>query len=465
MSDADNTPSPTPPIDPSSSSSGDSTLPKRISSSDNVGDQSSNSADRDQANNAPDHPSAVPNPPPDAPPRSSDTPPPLPAPAIDPHAVGRDADARTIAELAASATIAADPEQSLASPITRSALPPRVDPNEITTYSLLRINRACRRCQYSLQGLPLDSFCPECGLPIIESLSPDEIDPDALVTFKRQCRVCNYDLVGLRLSSNCPECGTPVRDSIRTDELRNSPLPYLMTLRRGFGLAALSIALSIIGYVIAFGSSLALAGTGLSSQLVHAFWQIIAAGVAFAAWWIASTPDSSCPPLRDIPLTRRWLRISLIVIVVIAIGSAIIQGIIAASSQAAINTGLVPTQGPGMALFFALAGLASLASFGAHALWFVCTMLYIRWIADRIPDQTIAKEAMIYIWLLPVLYVVFFLCLCIGPVISYILFAVLVLRLWRRIAAFVDAAATSLQPLPPQPLAPATIDPPTTPNP
>jgi hypothetical protein len=453
MSDADNIPNRPPAGDPSWPSPGDETSSKNEPSSDNLSDQASISADQNQPASSSNDPSSSILPSPDAPP-------PLPVSAIDPLAGAPGVGAPGADKLEAIATIATDDAQSLPSPITRRAIPPRVDPNEITTYSLLRIARSCRRCQYSLLGLPLDSFCPECGLPIIESLSPEEIDPEALVTFKRQCRVCNYELVGLRLRAKCPECGTLVRDSIRVDELRNSPLPYLITLRRGFGLAALSIALGIIGYVIAFGSGLALAGTGVSSQFVHAIWQIIAGGVAFAAWWIASTPDSSCPADRDIPLTRRWLRISLIIVVVIAIGSAIVQGIIATGSQAAINAGLVPTQGPGMALFYALAGLASFASLGAHALWFVCTMLYIRWIADRIPDPTIAKEAMIYIWLLPVLYVVFFLCLCIGPVISYILFAVLVLRLWGRIAAFANAAAASLQPPPP-----ATIEPPATPNP
>ena len=64
-----------------------------------------------------------------------------------------------------------------------------------------------------------------------------------------------------------------------------------------------------------------------------------------------------------------------------------------------------------------LSGLAGLVQFFA-------AMLYVRWLATRIPARDIHERAQNYLWLLPVIYLVGS-CIIIGPLVASILFLLL----------------------------------------
>lgn len=119
----------------------------------------------------------------------------------------------------------------------------------------------------------------------------------------RKCRKCGYSLKGLPASGVCPECGTPfaaARVGRFCDNLTDAPIEYLCTLRGGLLMLGLAVAVLVLGLVatlfLGFG---ALAGASL---IVSVLWMI---GV-----WVAVTPrpddDGFAPdPLLDSrPLTQ-----------------------------------------------------------------------------------------------------------------------------------------------------------------
>lgn len=68
------------------------------------------------------------------------------------------------------------------------------------------------------------------------------------------CRQCRYDLRGLDKRSQCPECGLPIEDSIVIERMADAPLGWIKTQRLGmwllFGSYSMS-ALAILGEVFA----------------------------------------------------------------------------------------------------------------------------------------------------------------------------------------------------------------------
>lgn len=126
--------------------------------------------------------------------------------------------------------------------------------------------------------------------------------PQTTVT-DRKCRKCGYSLKGLPQGGVCPECGTPfagVRVGRFCDNLTDAPIEYLRTLRLGLLMLGGAVVVLVSGlaatFILGFG---AIAGAAL---LVGVLWMV---GV-----WIAVTPrsidDGFAPdPLLDSrPLTR-----------------------------------------------------------------------------------------------------------------------------------------------------------------
>ncbi len=366
-------------------------------------------------------------------------PPPLPASSKSPSTFNPSPDsapssATLPALLAAGSAVAAAASSGLGG---LARIPPRVDPNALATKSLLQAARQCRHCQYSLQGLPRDSLCPECGTPVMDSLNPEDLDASAQVTFERKCRQCSYELLGLPLTANCPECGTPVRESIRADELRHSSLDYLKTLRNGLGLAALSAVMAIVDtflpvilmFTFGFLSSTTIVGTGI--------WLAFHSILGGASWWMVTQPDNACPPQRDVPQVRLWLRIGVVATITFTAGRVMMQAFLLGNPAAAAGAGLVG--GPAQAMI--ANGVVNLAQFAATVLWLVTAMIYIRWIALRLPNLALANNARVYTWLLPTIHVV--LCLCIGPFIAQMMLVILLLMVASRVSGLIKYVQTS----------------------
>ncbi len=364
-------------------------------------------------------------------------------------------------------------------------IPPRVDPQALTANLLLQADRRCNRCGYSLQGLPRDSLCPECATPVIDSLQAEDLDSGAQVSFERKCRQCSYELLGLPLNANCPECGTPVRASLRADELRYSSRDYLIILRRGLVMAGILSLLAILNLLL---PSFFLVSTGSLQAsvtiLTLGIWSVFQTAMVAIAWWIVTQPDAASPAHRDIPETRMWLRVSVVSLAVVN-AARLITALLMTGRPALAGAMGAGNPSPASIIADLVIGLAS---FVAVALWFVTSMMYVRWICQRLPDRNLANLAQAYIWVLPLVYIVLF-CACIGPMIAHILFAILLFQIAGRLGGVIQhtlllappfatppalPVGTSAPPLTspeptspalPPPLPPDHSRPPTTPNP
>jgi len=114
-----------------------------------------------------------------------------------------------------------------------------------------------------------------------------------VVADDRACRKCDYELRGLPKSGNCPECGTPIpRRKGRLpngDNLSDAPVRYLRQL--SFSLAMLALS----AFVIGLGLMMVRSSSGLHAPVVFAIGTLMWIGSV----WMVTAPrpmqDSTVP--------------------------------------------------------------------------------------------------------------------------------------------------------------------------
>jgi hypothetical protein len=225
----------------------------------------------------------------------------------------------------------------------------------------------CIQCGLELRGIRVDSNCPKCGTAVERSLGalPRAV-PDSAI-----CVRCAYSLRGLAPGGVCPECGLPVERSLRGDLLVYSDPEYIRKLATGSRLVLWSTAAVI--FVIVGEVILAIAG---QEPLVR----VLGLGLPVAnltfclGWWMLTWPDIGQLSTNKGQRPRRIVRVT----------SAVIFCFILASACAPMYRGLVP---PG------LTALLTVFTVIAMAVGFLSGMLYIRWLAPRIPDGGINRLA------------------------------------------------------------------------
>ncbi|TVQ52847.1 MAG: hypothetical protein EA377_09315 [Phycisphaerales bacterium] len=284
---------------------------------------------------------------------------------------------------------------------------------------------ACTRCGYDLHGLTPDAKCPECATQVAYSLAyPTKVESDSerLKSSHPPCLRCGYDLHGLTPDADCPECGAPVQRSLRGNLLRFSAPEYLRSLSTGLLLILVAVvsqvAITIINTIgmmvllLAFQNPVAVGV--LENIIAICYFGIII--MSFIGWWMFSTPDPAIVGQDQGDSPRKILRITIV--------AALILTLISTVAELFFITALNL-----MWLGFVAGGLILVA----WLVQFFASLLYVQWIAKRVPSQKIRQRAEIYMWLLPLICVVGLCVIFIGPIIAMVMYFVLLYQLYGMI--------------------------------
>jgi hypothetical protein len=271
------------------------------------------------------------------------------------------------------------------------------------------------------QGVPIEVMFRQSRQPALPDLAVDNVP----------CVGCGYNLHGLDAAGVCPECGMDIHRSLRGDMLVYSAPDYLESLSRGARLIYILLIIRVCMIVLGIGIGILMSITLASATTptlpvgililngILAFCEIGIAGVMIVGWWWLSAPDPAIANQQKGDGLRQLVRYAIL-----------ISGISAIISNA-LNVGGPAGGAPPMVV------LNGLVSFVAIIMWvvaFFASMLYIRWIARRIPEDTIVKDAGRLMWLGPLLFTVGLLCVGLGPLIAFILYIRLIRMLRNELA-------------------------------
>lgn len=194
----------------------------------------------------------------------------------------------------------------------------------------------------------------------------------------RNCRKCGYSLLGLPSDARCPECGTPIVDGGGSDLLCFASGEWLGQIVLGCRL----VMWGLIAYVASFFGAIALvtvaASQGISSDAVD----LLGAGVNFGlsatilgGAWLLTTPDPSHRGEAEYGMRRKAVR----VLACFGLGAAVCGGL---ASLPQLPTAVQQMAEAGNALLY----LPWLAGHGTIA-------FYLKKVAERIPDPYLADRA------------------------------------------------------------------------
>ncbi len=273
------------------------------------------------------------------------------------------------------------------------------------------LDRVCPSCQ-SLLGPDDVDLCPACTSALAEIPQPTHARAP-------MCIICGYDSQGLPRSGKCPECGTPVEQSYLPDLLANRSPAYLRQLRSGLswvlnGILAYFILLigGIFVGIIAAAMAGGVAGGAVTAntvQLSLQFLGIACAMAIFFGWWRLTTPDPGKMDSQFDLKSRQVIRVTVIVQ--------------AAASLITFAVSAVAFGAPNLSMpLMMVSGAVGLASGVAWITQFFAAMLYVRWLARRVPDRKLHDKAKRFMWLGPLLYTVGIVLLGLGPLIALVMY-------------------------------------------
>ncbi|MBL0869363.1 MAG: hypothetical protein IBJ18_02170 [Phycisphaerales bacterium] len=236
------------------------------------------------------------------------------------------------------------------------------------------------------------------------------------------CIKCSYNLRGLPIAGTCPECGSLVSDSLRGFNLRFAAPEYLAKVNRGLSFVLNSILAIVIITVLTIAVTIATAGRQSELVLLLQFAQILTTATGLAGYWWYTEPDPGYTGIEKPNSARQIVRIAVC-----------IQAVALLMSTAVVIIGFTGSGGggggsaasPGGAAM-AVVGLFTIAflvlNLVAYIAQFVGTMRYTAWMFSRVPDADLAKKAKMYVWLLPLIYVVGMIALGLGPLIALVMY-------------------------------------------
>lgn len=288
---------------------------------------------------------------------------------------------------------------------------------------------ACVNCQYPRDGLPTGGVCPECATEIRRSLMAAGMDPAAgvlgVVQGGHTCVGCGYALAGLPVHGKCPECGTDVQRSLRGFLLQYASPEYIGSLHTGLRLVLWGILGKVVLMVTLFlaGS----AGGGLPGFMAVLLPVMIVADllvslVMAVGYWKVSEPDPQLQGMESPVTARVLLRVSTVIGAVCTVVTAP-QALVAGTGGGVAGYGLLA----------AIMGLAGLLGTLAWLVQAVAMLTQARFLGRRVPDRKIVDLAGRYRWVLPLISVLFFCVLFLGPLLAIVLYWNLLDRLRKHV--------------------------------
>jgi hypothetical protein len=135
-------------------------------------------------------------------------------------------------------------------------------------------------------------------------------------------------------------------------------------------------------------------------------------------WWFFSAPDPAILGAEKGQKPRLIIRIT------VAIMAALSAADLAIKAAAP----------PGLSGQLAEAG-AALVVGAAGVAQFFASVLYVRWLAPRIPDLALYEKAQKYLWLLPLIYILGAICFGLGPLIATVMYLLMLNTVRIRLRA------------------------------
>ncbi len=217
-----------------------------------------------------------------------------------------------------------------------------------------------------------------------------------------------------------------VSRSLAGDLLRDASSEYVSRLQRGASLIYWSIITTVILFIVGFlgvvvvgasgGSLGGISGPGL--QILLSGIGFIVGLIGFYGWWLLSSPDPRHGPTQQ-GTARIIVRVAVAFRAAVSLFSLVVN----------ITTPGLGGSAPAMSsAVFIVSAVASLLAFVAWIAGFIAAMVYLQGLALRIPDGIVYDRARRYIWLLPLIYVLLFLCFGLGVLVALVMYVNLIDR-------------------------------------
>ena len=221
---------------------------------------------------------------------------------------------------------------------------------------------------------------------------------DSVVTTPRACVKCGYNIRGLFAGSACPECGTAVAESLRGDLLQHAGVDYIRTILKGHSWVLNSLLAVFLIPLAGFPCLLVIAEIVDAMFSVRISFNVLASCLPLAStlcfmsslfgYVSLTAPDPQFNGLDRPDASRKIVRACAIILLVV-VGLA-----------AAVEFLPLPI---GKRAWGLTTSVLSLVGVITASVQFLAMMNYETWLARRIPDAWIVRQAAMHRWVLPLL--------------------------------------------------------------